>query len=193
MELPLYELKLDEQTNEFGVDIISLVDAPAIEKNYVMFESHKIEWTANNERMIVSGPAMIPDKLIYRNDANGEYNTVISKDTIEAVVLRYMEQGNQSNVNLMHGSMAKDVFVFESFISDSQRGIAPMAGYEDLPNGTWFVSMKVNNPTVWQQVKEGKLKGFSIEGFFGMEKKEVKAKMSIDSAFEQIIDLIKEI
>jgi hypothetical protein len=113
-----------------------------------MFESNKVEWTANNERMIVSGPAMIPDKLIYRNDANGEYNTVISKDTIEQVVLRYMEQGNQSNVNLMHGSMAKDVFVFESFISDSQRGIAPMAGYEDLPNGTWFVSMKVNNTDV---------------------------------------------
>ena len=193
MELPLYELKLDEQTNEFGVDIISLVDTPAIEKNYVMFESHKVEWTANNERMIVSGPAMIPDKLIYRNDANGEYNTVISKDTIEQVVLRYMEQGNQSNVNLMHGSMAKDVFVFESFISDSQRGIAPMAGYEDLPNGTWFVSMKVNNPTVWQQVKEGKLKGFSIEGFFGMEKKEVKAEMSVDSAFDEILELVKEI
>jgi hypothetical protein len=193
MELPLYELKLDEQTNEFGVDIISLVDAPAIEKNYVMFESHKVEWTANNERMIVSGPAMIPDKLIYRNDANGEYNTVISKDTIEAVVLRYMEQGNQSNVNLMHGAKAKDVFVFESFLSDSQRGIAPMAGYEDLPNGTWFVSMKVNNPAVWQQVKEGKLKGFSIEGFFGMEKKEVKTEMSIDRAFDEILELVKEI
>ena len=193
MELPLYELKLDEQTNEFGVDIISLVDAPAIEKNYVMFESHKIEWTANNERMIVSGPAMIPDKLIYRNDANGEYNTVISKETIEAVVLRYMEQGNQSNVNLMHGAKAKDVFVFESFLSDSQRGIAPMAGYEDLPNGTWFVSMKVNNPAVWQQVKEGKLKGFSIEGFFGMEKKEVKTEMSIDRAFDEILELVKEI
>jgi len=193
MELPLYELKLDEQTNEFGVDIISLVDAPAIEKNYVMFENHKVEWTANNERMIVSGPAMIPDKLIYRNDANGEYNTVISKDTIEAVVLRYMEQGNQSNVNLMHGTNVKDVFVFESFLSDSQRGIAPMAGYEDLPNGTWFVSMKVNNPAVWQQVKEGKLKGFSIEGFFGMEKKEVKAEMSVDSAFDEILELVKEI
>lgn len=193
MELPLYELKLDEQTNEFGVDIISLVDAPAIEKNYVMFESHKVEWTANNERMIVSGPAMIPDKLIYRNDANGEYNTVISKDTIEAVVLRYMEQGNQSNVNLMHGTNVKDVFVFESFLSDSQRGIAPMAGYEDLPNGTWFVSMKVNNPAVWQQVKEGKLKGFSIEGFFGMEKKEVKSEMSIDRAFDEILELVKEI
>lgn len=193
MELPLYELKLDEQTNEFGVDIISLVDAPAIEKNYVMFESHKVEWTANNERMIVSGPAMIPDKLIYRNDANGEYNTVISKDTIEAVVLRYMEQGNQSNVNLMHGTNVKDVFVFESFLSDSQRGIAPMAGYEDLPNGTWFVSMKVNNPAVWQQVKEGKLKGFSIEGFFGMEKKEVKTEMSIDRAFDEILELVKEI
>lgn len=193
MELPLYELKLDEQTNEFGVDIISLVDAPAIEKNYVMFESHKVEWTANNERMIVSGPAMIPDKLIYRNDANGEYNTVISKETIEAVVLRYMEQGNQSNVNLMHGTNVKDVFVFESFLSDSQRGIAPMAGYEDLPNGTWFVSMKVNNPAVWQQVKEGKLKGFSIEGFFGMEKKEVKSEMSIDRAFDEILELVKEI
>lgn len=193
MELPLYELKLDEQTNEFGVDIISLVDAPAIEKNYVMFESHKVEWTANNERMIVSGPAMIPDKLIYRNDANGEYNTVISKETIEAVVLRYMEQGNQSNVNLMHGTNVKDVFVFESFLSDSQRGIAPMAGYEDLPDGTWFVSMKVNNPAVWQQVKEGKLKGFSIEGFFGMEKKEVKSEMSIDRAFDEILELVKEI
>ena len=158
-----------------------------------MFDSHKVEWTANSERMIVSGPAMIPDKLIYRNSANGEYNTVISKDTIEAVVLRYMEQGNQSNVNLMHGAKTKDVFVFESFISDSQRGVMPMVGYEDLPNGTWFVSMKVNNKEVWQKVKEGKLKGFSIEGFFGMEKKEVKAEMSIDRAFDEIMELVKEI
>jgi len=192
--LPLYELKLDENKELLGIKILSLVDSPAIEETYVMFESQKVEWTTNNERMIVSGPAMIPDKLIYRFDKElGEYNTVISKNTIEAIVLRYMQEGNQSNVNLMHGIDVNDVFVYESFISDSQRGILPMKGYEYLPDGTWFVSMKVKNPAVWQQVKEGKLKGFSIEGRLDMEKKELKAEMSIDRAFDEILQLVKEI
>jgi Putative phage serine protease XkdF len=187
-KLELYELKIND-SEELGVDIMSLVDRPAIEKNYVMFNENKTMWTANNERQIVSGPAMIPDKIIYRNDENGEYNTVIRKDVIEKVVLKFMQNGNQSNVNVMHEKNVKDCFIFESFISDEFRGIMPMKGFEELPNGTWFISMKINNIDVWQSVKDGTFKGFSIEGMFTHD----PVKMSVEDALIAIAEIVKDI
>lgn len=128
----------------------------------------------DEERRIISGVLMMPDTPIYRNDKiRGEYYCTFSKDTIEQIAVAFFDKGFQKNVNFMHDGNIIDGFVlFESFISDSERGINPMKGFEDTPDGSWFGSMKVMNDEAWQLVKSGKFKGFSVEGAFGVLKDE---------------------
>jgi hypothetical protein len=112
---------------------------------------------------------MLADTPIFRSDASfGDYYVAFSKDTIVKIVQKYFKKGYQNNVNLMHdpNQIESGVTMFESFISDKSRGIAPMTGFEDAPEGSWFVSMLVENESVWQQVKQGMINGFSIEGIF---------------------------
>ena len=72
------------------------------------------------------------------------------------------------NFNLFHNENAQvtDVTIFNSFISDKTLGISPLKGFEDIADGSWFISAKVNNDAVWQKVKSGEIRGFSVEGMF---------------------------
>ena len=126
----------------------------------------------NEEEKIISGPLMLADTPIYRSDANGEYYVFFSKDTIKKIAQKYFKKGNQSNVNLMHdnGQIVEGVTMFESWIVDKERGISSMVGFEDVKDGSWFGSFKVENEEVWQKIKSGEVKGFSVEGVFGFVK-----------------------
>jgi len=128
----------------------------------------------NEEEKIISGPLMLADTPIYRNDANGEYFVVFTKDTIKKIAQKYFKKGYQSNVNLMHdsGQQLSGLTMFESWIVDEKRGIKPMKGYEDVKDGSWFGSFKVENEDVWQMIKDGKVRGFSVEGVFNYKKTE---------------------
>jgi hypothetical protein len=88
----------------------------------------------------------------------------------------------------MHDEQLKleGVVLFESFITDKERGILPMKGYEDAADGSWFGSMYVENDEAWQAVKENKLKGFSVEGFFDYD----KPKESAEQKLKKIIELL---
>jgi hypothetical protein len=122
---------------------------------------------------IITGPLMIPQQLIYRNSEQfGEHYVKFSVDTIKQIAIKFSKKGYQKNVNLMHEADMKvdGLTMFESFISDSKRGIKPMEAFKDLPDGTWFGSFYVENPKVWDMVKEGQVKGFSVEGMFDYEK-----------------------
>jgi hypothetical protein len=121
---------------------------------------------------IITGPLMIPQQLIYRNSEQfGEHYVKFSVETIKQIAIKFSKKGYQKNVNLMHEANMKvdGLTMFESFISDSKRGIKPMEAFKDLPDGTWFGSFYVENPKVWEMVKEGKVKGFSVEGMFDYE------------------------
>ncbi len=126
----------------------------------------------NEEKRIISGPAMIADQLIYRKDENGEYNVFFSPDTVRDIALKFFKKDYQKNLNLFHDPnlSLQGVTIFESFVSDTSRGIQGMKGYEDLPDGTWFISAKVENDEVWQAIKGGQVKGFSVEGIFSFMK-----------------------
>lgn len=142
----------------------------------------------NEEKRIISGVIMLSDTPIYRNDStNGEYYVVFSKDTIYKIVQKFFKKGFQSNVNLQHNAKDKvsGVTMFESFISDKDRGILPMKGFEDTPDGSWFGSFKVDDDNVWDMVKNGEIKGFSVEGIFEYTRKESKE--------EQVLNEIKKI
>lgn len=132
----------------------------------------KMTFAINEEKRIISGPAMIADQLIYRKDENGEYNVFFSPDTVRDIALKFFKKDYQKNLNLFHDPnlSLQGVTIFESFVSDTSRGIQGMKGYEDLPDGTWFISAKVENDEVWQAIKGGQVKGFSVEGIFSFMK-----------------------
>ncbi len=126
----------------------------------------------NEEERIISGPLMLADQLIYRNnDQFGEHYVKFSADTIKAIAIKWSKRGNMAKVNLMHDSnkVVDGVTMFESFIVDKKRGIMPMVGFEDVADGSWFGSFYVENPKVWDKIKSGELKGFSVEGMFDYE------------------------
>ena len=123
----------------------------------------------NEEQRIVSGPLMIADELIYRNnDKFGEHYVKFSGDTIKAIAIKFSKRKYQSNVNLMHdpNQQVEGVTMFESWIVDKERGIKPMMGYEDVTDGSWFGSFYVENEEVWSKIKKGEFRGFSVEGLF---------------------------
>lgn len=162
---------------ESGVDFVALVDNPAIDgigfgSGLFFAFAKEVEKQYNFkatslEKQIVSGPLMIPDAPIYRNDSHGEYMVEFSADSIYNIVKKFFKNQNTSNVNRMHQATDKvgDVYMIESFLIDRSR-MAPPVGFEELPDGSWFGSYKVDNTDVWNQIKEGKFKGFSIEGMF---------------------------
>ena len=192
-ELPIYMLDITEDIEDDAqVDFIALVDRPAIQKNWNAFnKTQKFEVT-NEDRRIISGAIMLADTPIFRSDATyGDYYVAFSADTILKIVQKFFKKGFQSNVNLMHNSSAQfeGVTLFESFISDPSRGIMPMKGFEDAPDGSWFVSMLVENEDVWNQVKQGNVNGFSIEGIFNYSPKESQDSIKMQKIYD-ILDAL---
>lgn len=162
--LPIYELTVD-QLDE-GVQYVALVDLPAIERPFMAFSKTAQKFRETGERRVLTGPIMLADTPIYRNDKRGEYYVIFSKETIRKIVQKYFKQGNQHNVNAQHKIELDGVFMFESYITDATRGINPPKGYEDTSDGSWFGSFKVENDEVWENREA--FTGFSVEGLFGM-------------------------
>jgi hypothetical protein len=196
MDLPVYELMIsDDLQDDAEVNFVSLVDRPAIQKNWNAF-SHKVKFNTNEEKRVISGAIMLADTPIFRSDvSHGEYYVVFSKETIFKIVQRYFKKGYQANVNIQHNQdeQLKDVYLFESFISDKERGVMPMKGFEDAPDGSWFGSMKVDNEYAWNEVKEGNIKGFSVEGVFEYSKAKKEAQEQADKIFEEIKKILAEV
>lgn len=174
MDLPIYNLQISEQENDGAeVSFIALVDQPAIKRDFLAFKDAVKFEVVSEDQHIITGPLMVPDQLIYRNsDKFGEHYVKFSADTIRQIAIKFSKKGYQKNVNLMHDAkMQVDGFtMFESFISNVQRGVKPMEAFKDLPDGTWFGTFYVENEDVWQLIKMQQVKGFSVEGLFDYEK-----------------------
>lgn len=167
--MKFYELIIEDE----GVERISLVEEPAIEANFLALKDEepvKMEFKAiDSERRILLGPALIPNKPIFRVDENTgeEYYVFFSQETIRRTAELYMVKARQSEANLEHATPIEGTTVIESWIvEDTEKDKSALYGMPQKV-GTWMVAMKVYNDEVWQdQVKEGKVKGFSIEGWF---------------------------
>lgn len=192
----LLELIIDEE-DESGVDYIALVDSPAIESNWMAFNKEDVKQIfqiQDEEKRIVSGYFMKADLPIIRlNDKNEKYYVVFRRETIEKIVNKFFKNGYNANVNLMHDNnlQAKGVYVIESLIIDSKRGTKAPEGFEDAPDGSWFGSMRVENDEVWQMVKDGTFKGFSVEGMFGQDKT-VKYPTNLIKKIRDVVKRYKE-
>ena len=113
------------------------------------------------------GAALIPDRKIYRRNGEEEYYIFFSEDTVRKASELFLARGNQNNSTLEHEYNLKGLSVVESWIvEDPQKDKSSLYNL-NVPKGTWMVSVKVNNEEVWEEfVKTGKVKGFSIEGYF---------------------------
>lgn len=194
MELPLFMLEISDDINDNSeVNYIAIVERPAIKKNFNAFNNVQKFEIVNEDKRIVSGCFMLADTPIYRRDDKfGEYYIAFSKDTISKVAQRFFKKGYQNNVNLAHDKSQRmdNITIFESFISDEERGIMPMRGFEDVPWGSWFGSMLVENEQAWNKVKDGTFNGFSIEGVFDYAQIKSKEDIILDQT-KKILQSIK--
>jgi len=167
----IIELVIDEEHEAIAIDAISLVTEPAIEEDFVYMNKQQKAITLSkideDKRLIVS-PALIPYKQIYRYNErkDAHYYVYFTAETVRQAAEAFIKYHNTNNATVQHEYKVTGVSVIESWIvEDSKNDKSNLYGYE-LPKGTWFVSMRIENDEVWQQVKEGTLKGLSIEGYF---------------------------
>lgn len=160
-------MKYFKVTQDSECFAISLVEDPAIESDFIALSKEKILLQTDEKRM-VTGAVLIPDKPIYRIRDGREYYIVFDAQTIQKLAEGFLYNNYQHNISVAHSEGADDVFVVESWIKTSEQDKSVSLGI-DAPIGTWFVSMKVNNDEIWQKVKDGEYKGFSIEAIVGLD------------------------
>jgi hypothetical protein len=165
-----------------GIDAVSLVDSPAIEENFIALnKEYKIEFAeVDSDKRILMGAALIPNKQIYRKNGKDEFYVFFSEATVKQASELFLKNGNQSNATLEHKAKFDGATVVESWIIDNPEMDKSKAYGFDLPKGTWMISMKIEDDKVWKQVKEGKYKGFSIEGYFA-DKLEMSGEINLES------------
>jgi hypothetical protein len=167
--MKIIELVLDETQSLNGIEAISIVEYPAIEENFVALNSQdRVQFAAQDaEKRILMGAALIPNKPIYRNQDGEEFYVYFTSKTIRQAAELFLMRGNQNESTLEHEAKLTGLSVVESWIIEDEQHDKSRKYGMDLPVGTWMVSMKVNNDQVWNDfVKTGKVKGFSIEGYF---------------------------
>jgi len=165
--MKLYELKVEED----GVDevfAISLVEAPAIEMDWIAFDKEEVMFASvDKDQQMLIGPILIPDKKILRVDGEGQpYHVFLTKDTIKTVAQNYLMKKYTDKATLEHDKSIKGVHLVESWIKEGKLDKSSRYGL-NVPEGTWMGMFKISDNNLWNDyVKTGKVKGFSIEGLF---------------------------
>lgn len=190
---PLYNAVLEDETD--GIMKVSLVSAPAVMVDFITLsqqEEIKMYAVENEEEKVLLGVVMVADTPIYRIGISGmEYYINFTKETIKMMAEKMIFDGNTSKVNLEHldNTDVEGINLVEIFIKDIERGINPI-GFDSVPDGSLFAKYKVHNEEVWQRVKSGEFKGFSLEGYFNVVEAEVETE---ETLLMDIMDLINKI
>ena len=181
-------LRLTINGEEDGVNIISLVEFPAVERNFIQL-SKEVKLSLNEEKRELLGVALIPDFPIYRRDEQGEYYITFNAESIRKIAIDFYKKLNVNMADVEHShDMENGITYFQSLIIDKGQGICPTA-FKDLPDGTWLVGCKVDNDEVWNAVKSGEVKGFSIDGYFHAEPEKQEEKPEEKSTIDSLDDL----
>ena len=194
-ETKIVELVIEDDNQELAIDAISLVTAPAIEQDFVFFGKEKNNLTfakVDEEKRMLVSPALIPNKQIFRYDPNtdSDYYVYFSPETVRKASELYLKHNNHHKATYQHQDRVSGVLTVESWIKEGDMDKSKMYGF-DLPNGTWFVKMRIDNDDLWSKIKEGELKGLSIEGYFTNKFEQMQEKKPTDleilSALNEII------
>lgn len=188
--MKIIELIIDENDEYSGIDAISLVEYPAIEENWIALNENKREYkfkALDEDKKILIGALLVPNKMIYRKDGDEEYYIHFTKETVKKASELYLMNGNANNATYEHIKEVEGVSLVESWIVEDKEKDKSALYELNLPVGTWVGAVKVNNEKLWEMAKvEGSIRGFSIEGYF--------AERATDRPKEQIEeDLSSEI
>jgi hypothetical protein len=182
--IPVFNATLEAE--ECGIYRISLVDAPAVESNFVAYgkqgEMQKYS-VLNDEKRLVRGVILRADFPIYRIDEHiGEYYIVHSAEMIRQTAQKMLREHRNNEVNIMHQALTevKGVEMVQMFIKDTNAGVNPV-GFEDIENGSLFAEYHVTNDDVWAAIKAGTFKGFSLEGIFTFQPKKAEEALSLET------------
>jgi hypothetical protein len=190
-KMEIIELLIDENKIESGINAVSVVESPAIEENFVALKKHEVELKeVDGEKRILMGAALVPNKQIYRKNGDKEFYIYFSEETVRKASELFLMRANQNNATLEHEKKMLDgMSVVESWIiEDEKQDKSAKYGF-NLPKGTWMISMKVNNDEIWNKVKAGEVKGFSIEGYF-VDKYEMSLQETED---DRLIKAIRDL
>ena len=193
--MKIIELILDDD-EAIGVEAISVVENPAIESDFIALNNQEIKLAEiSKEKRLLMGALLIPKKPIYRRNGEEEYYIFFSEKTVAKASQMYLQNGNQSNSTLEHDAQLEDLTLVESWIvEDKAKDKTALYGL-DVPVGTWMGSVKVENDEIWNDyVKTGKVKGFSIEGYFADKLERPNEELKEDlSAEEKVIEELKKL
>ena len=166
--MDIIELFIDENDDVSGIEAVSIVENPAIEEDFVALKNQEFKFAeVNKEKRILMGAALIPNKPIYRRSEENEYYIYFSRDTVRKASELFFIRGNHNKSTLEHQMPLEGLVAVESWIVENKDKDKSSHYGMDMPLGTWMLSMKVLNDDVWNNyVKTGKVKGFSIEGYF---------------------------
>lgn len=170
---------------------VSLVEDPAIESNFIALSKQQSSIKLENEKRLLIGAALVPNKPIYRNVNGNEFYISFDETTIEKLAQDFLANDYQHNITVDHQEEANDIVIVESWIKTSENDKSVNYGLNE-PIGTWFIGMKVNNDEIWQRVKDGFYKGFSIEAVVGLDEliNNNNLQLAMDKEF---IDKLREI
>jgi hypothetical protein len=197
--MTIFEMIFDPLLANQGVRAISLVEHPAIESNFIALKADEtpVKLAAVPERRVVMGAVLIPDKPILRNDPKTQEDFYIyfSTPTVESIAEHFLLRGMQGAATLEHEKQAKGITLVESWIVvDPEKDKAAFYNLS-VPAGTWMAALKVEDDTIWNDfIKTGELKGFSIEGYFGMELRDIEMsktpekKKTVNEMLEEMAD-----
>jgi len=190
----IVELIIEDDNQELAIDAISLVSAPAIEQDFVYFGKEKNNLTfakVDEEKRMLISPALIPNKQIFRYNPNtdSEYYVYFSPETVRKASELYLKHNNHHKATYEHQDRVSGVLTVESWIKEGDMDKSKLFGY-DLPNGTWFVKMKITNDDLWQKVKAGELKGLSIEGYFTDKMEKMSEKVPTNEEILKALNAI---
>lgn len=192
----IIELILDEEAAVNGIDAISIVEHPAIESNFIALKEEKQQVKfadVDQDKRIIMGPALIPNKPIYRRDGEKEFYVYFSEKTIRRAAELFLMKGNQNNTTLEHEVDLKGLSVVESWIVEDPEVDKSKLYDMDAVKGQWMVTMKVENEEVWKEyVKSGAVKGFSIEGWFIDRKKREAEIKQAEEKLASVRKIIRE-
>lgn len=191
--LPIYEIQIDLNDTNTGVEFNSLVHDPAHEISFETF-SNIVRYEFNDDERTVSGVAISADTPIYRRDASGEYYVVFTKNAIKDIIHDYARNNRFNNVNIEHDSndVVDGVFMIGSYQVDDEKGFNAPERFKDVKNGSWLTTYKFENEELYKRVKSGEVSGFSIEGTFVMDESQFSSVNKIESLLDELIELAKK-
>lgn len=196
MNKDIYYIDINDE-DETGLDAISLVQHPAIEVDFLCFnkDTKKIDFSADEDKHILTAVALRADHPIYRRNGGYEYWVIFTKDVIRKLVTKYAKNNLFNSVNIEHNdySFVKSAYMIESYIVDKARGIVPNE-FKDIEDGSWIVSYYIDDESLWNVVKNtDALNGLSVQGLFKLVDKQDFTSQKEQSFEEWLDEYMKDI